>query len=192
MQTRWDKPFTTSKYMNSTRIQWLLALAASAAASAQPPPPRGDRMPPPVPPLLALFDTNHDKEISAEEIQAAAEILAKFDRNHDGKITLSELRMPPANGGKPPKDPKGPPPEKPLGKPHVPPLIAVLDTDHNGTISAAEIANAPESLKTLDKNGDGELTPEEIHPDGPPPRPEGKDGDEPQGPPPAYGPPEVE
>lgn len=149
-------------------------------------------MQPPAPPLLELFDTNHDKVLSAEEIQAAATALAKFDRNHDGKITLEELRMPPPKGGNPPKDPKGPPPGKPPGEPHVPPLIAALDADHNGTISAAELADAPESLKTLDKNGDGELTPEEIHPDGPPPHPDDQDGDGPQGPPPPYGAPEVE
>lgn len=183
--------------MNTTRIQWFLALAASAGASAQPLPPRGDRMPPPVPPLIALFDTNHDKELSAEEIKAAADALGKFDKNHDGKITLNELRMPPPNGGRPPKepkDPKNPPPDKPAGKPPVPPLIAALDTDRNGTISADEMTAAPESLKTLDKNGDGELTPEELHPKGPPPRPQNPDGDGdgPQGPPPAYGAPEAE
>ena len=41
---------------------------------------------------------------------------------------------------------------------------------------AGEIANASESLKTLDKNGDGKLTEDELHS----PRPEGKDG--PRGP----------
>lgn len=152
-------------------------------------------MPPPVPPLLELFDTNRDKVLSAEEIQAAGEALARFDKNRDGKITVNELRMPPPNGGRPPKDPKepmGPPPGKPPGKPQVPPLIAALDADRNGTISAAELADAPESLKTLDKNGDGELTPEEIHPHGPPPSPHEQDGDGPQGPPPGHGAPEAE
>jgi len=44
------------------------------------------------------------------------------------------------------------------------PLMAALDTDKDGTLSADEIANAAESLKTLDKNGDGQLTPDEYRP----------------------------
>ena len=71
------------------------------------------------------------------------------------------VRLPP--DGK--REPKDPPPDKPP----VPPLIAALDVDHDGTISAPELADAPESLKTLDKNGDGELSPEELRPHRPPP-----------------------
>lgn len=143
-------------------------------------------MPPPVPPLLGLFDADRDKEISAEEIQAAAEALTKLDKNKDGKITREELRMPPPHEGRPPEEPKGPPPGKPHGKPPVPPLIAALDTDRNGNISSEEMAKAAESLKKLDKNNDGELTPQEIHPHGPP-RPQDDDGDGPKGPPPPGG-----
>lgn len=124
--------------------------------------------------------------LSADEIQAASTSLAKLDKNRDGKITLDELRMPPPNGGNPPKGPKGPK-DPPPGKPPAPPVIAALDTDGDGTLSAAELANAPDSLKTLDKDGDGALAPEELHPDGPPPRADGL-----QGPPPADGGPDVQ
>lgn len=58
-----------------------------------------------------------------------------------------------------------------------PPLIVALDANHDGTISADEIANASTALKTLDKNNDGQITGEELRPT-PPERPEGpKDGD---------------
>ena len=151
----------------------MLALAASVTvASAQPP--RGNRPPPQepsIPPIFAELDTNRDRVLSADELQEAFKIL---DKNGDGEITLEELRMPPPEGGKPPKKvkkpddskmPQGPPPDRPP----VPPVIAVIDADHDGTISAEELANAPESLKELDKNSDGQLTPEELHPVGPPP-----------------------
>lgn len=54
-------------------------------------------------------------------------------------------------------------------KPHHPlpmtsPLMHALDTNHDGIIDASEIANASTSLKMLDKNGDGQLTPDEVRP----------------------------
>ena len=48
-----------------------------------------------------------------------------------------------------------------------PPIIAALDPDADGIISASEIAGAIVALKTLDKNEDGELTMEELHPQRP-------------------------
>ena len=42
------------------------------------------------------------------------------------------------------------------------PLVAALDTDHDGSISAAEMAAAPRALATLDKNGDGRIALEEV------------------------------
>lgn len=62
-----------------------------------------------------------------------------------------------------------------------PVLLPVLDTDKNGELSAAEIANASASLLKLDKNADGALGKKEILP--PPPK-----GKKPVNPPPA-GPP---
>ena len=52
--------------------------------------------------------------------------------------------------------------QRPPG-PH--PLMAALDADKDGEISAAEIANAAAALKTLDKNGDGKLAGDEVQPD---------------------------
>src|SRR5438552_1968096 len=53
-----------------------------------------------------------------------------------------------------------------------PPIIAALDANHDGVIDETEIANAPAALRTLDKNGDGKLTIEELLL--PPPRGEGR------------------
>jgi hypothetical protein len=63
-----------------------------------------------------------------------------------------------------PDDGGGAPP--PPGRHHHPmlPLVRALDTNRDGIIDANEIANAPAALKTLDKNGDGQLTVDEYMP----------------------------
>lgn len=44
------------------------------------------------------------------------------------------------------------------------PIIVALDLNRDGSIDAEEIAKAAESLKKLDKNGDGKITPDEYRP----------------------------
>ncbi|MEY4566683.1 MAG: hypothetical protein RLY14_1653 [Planctomycetota bacterium] len=60
------------------------------------------------------------------------------------------------------------------------PIVAALDTDRDGMLSATEIENASKSLLTLDKNGDGKLSNEELRPSMPPGMTPGGPG--PQGP----------
>jgi hypothetical protein len=50
-----------------------------------------------------------------------------------------------------------------------PAIITALDANKDGKLDATEIANAATALKTLDKNGDGEITADEMFG----PRPEG-------------------
>jgi len=170
--------------MKTKSIHLTLALLTIAGASAQPAGKSEGRRPPPPP--FAFFDADRDGTLSAEEIQNAAAALTKLDKNGDGAIAKDEMRPPkPENGDAPSQGdgPQGPPPQ---GKRPVPPLIAALDTDKDGTISAEELKAAPESLKVLDKNGNGALEREEIRPPhGPPPPPdEQPDGMPPEGPPP--------
>jgi hypothetical protein len=74
---------------------------------------------------------------------------------------------PPQGGQRPPGREGGP------GGMRVPnPVIEALDLNKDGTIDADEIAKASESLKKLDKNGDGKLTPDEFRPQ----RPGGRGG----------------
>ena len=148
----------------------LIALLASAAASAREP--KQPRKPLPVPPIIALFDADHDGVISTDEIETASDALAQLDRNSDGEITVDEVGPPPRDRKPEDGEPKGPPP----GKFPPPPVIAALDTDKDGTISAEELEAAPESLKELDINEDGELSPQELHPKGPPPHDGGQGG----------------
>jgi hypothetical protein len=84
----------------------------------------------------------------------------------------------PPQGGRPYQREGGPGPGGPGGRRMPPsPLMMALDANHDGVIDASEIANASAALKTLDKNGDGKLTPDELRPQ----RPQGGDH---QGPPP--------
>ena len=59
-----------------------------------------------------------------------------------------------------PPSPRGP--GGPGGPRQGPPIMIALDTNKDGKLDATEIANAAKALKTLDKNGDGELTQDEI------------------------------
>ena len=54
-----------------------------------------------------------------------------------------------------PRPPHGPPPS---------PLFDALDTNHDGVISADEIANAPTALKALLKNGATQITHDDVRP----------------------------
>ena len=71
------------------------------------------------------------------------------------------------DGGGPPQDgsggPGGPGGPGMGGRRHpIPAIVTALDANHDGIIDSNEIANASAALKTLDKNGDGKLTPDEF------------------------------
>jgi hypothetical protein len=153
----------------------------------------GHRHRPPPMPIIQALDTNHDGIISAEEIANAPAALKTLDKNGDGQLTPDEY-MPPhpqggpggkgghdgdagrgGNGGPPPGDGAGASGQDKHHRP-VPPIIAALDTNGDGIISADEIANASASLLKLDKNGDGKLTMDELRPPRPPQDGNGQDG----------------
>jgi len=87
---------------------------------------------------------------------------------------LGQLRPPQREGGR-----SGPPggPNEPEGGPGGPggrggqrpvnPIVEVLDLNNDGIIEPDEIAKASESLKKLDKNGDGKIASDEYRPQRP-------------------------
>ncbi len=110
------------KFLLATAVLALLGISATVTVLAQPPeddrPPRGDRLDgpplgerrgeggpndsgrPPMPnPLVAALDKNGDREISAEELEAATASLLTLDKNKDGKLTDDEMRPPRPEGG---------------------------------------------------------------------------------------------
>ena len=121
--------------------------------------------------------TNMKKMLAVLTLGASAFLVSAQD-NNDG---------PPDGRG--PGGPGGPGPQRPPA----PAIVAALDANHDGVIDAQEIANASAALKSLDRNGDGKLTPDEFmgprpqRPGGPGRGPGGNPGDGnhfPPGPPP--------
>ncbi len=86
------------------------------------------------------------------------------DRGGESKPEDGERR--PEGGERGGERPGAPPPN---------PFMLLFDTDKNGEISSSEIESAVTALKTLDKDGDGVITHEEIPR---PPRPRGEVGRE--------------
>ncbi len=68
--------------------------------------------------------------------------------------------------------------------PHALGPFTLFDTNHDGVLSTEEIAAAPDALAKLDKNSDGQLTPDELHPAHCPPPLPGESGPEGDMPPP--------
>ncbi|HSY42925.1 MAG TPA: hypothetical protein VK811_03380 [Candidatus Acidoferrum sp.] len=142
--------------------------------------PERHHRPPPLP-LLKALDVNHDGIIDSNEIANASAELLTLDKNHDGQLTQDEY-LPPR-----------PPWADSNFRPPPSPLVKALDVNGDGIIDSNEIANASAELLTLDKNHDGQLTPDEYRPhrphhhmDGPPGGGDSSD-DGPPGPPPGNG-----
>jgi hypothetical protein len=184
--------------IRASLVLGVMALFASTVRAQDPPGPggQGPGRPPRKPPvLIRALDTNDDGAIDAQEIAAAPVVLRTLDKNGDGKLTADELRPPrpadmPGNpgerggagpGGGHPAEGNGPGGGGPRGNREGhggapegaahprPPIETALDANHDGVIDAQEISNASASLRTLDKNGDGKLTRDELRPAGAPP-----------------------
>ena len=115
-------------------------------------------------PVLKSLDADGDFVISPWEIVTAPSALRRLDLNHDSKLSPEECGF--SLGGRPEDAPD---PEfvreakKIFMRTH--PVLAALDADHDGEISAEEIRDSSRYLRTLDSNGDGFLTPDEVIPE---------------------------
>lgn len=140
----------------TTHLRFIFAALALGAtipvrAESAPARPASGR---PAGPILAALDSNHDGALSAREIAAAPVVLTALDLNDDGMISPDEWRATDADG-RPTRVWRGATSFN---------VVLALDANHDGDIQSMEIANAVSSLKRLDRNGDGELTPGELRP----------------------------
>jgi Ca2+-binding EF-hand superfamily protein len=101
--------------------------------------------------MLLKYDANHDGSITRAEMEAGLRAdFAKADYEHKGCLDADETRA--VNQERFEED-----------KSAATPLV---DFSQNGCISFDEFANAPRSLfDQLDTDGNGILTPKEIHPE---------------------------
>ena len=110
---------------------------------------------------MMSFDRNGDGVLTPEELPARLQAMfQRGDTNHDGKLTADEIRAMAARQGMPIGNRIEP--GHASGMMRMDPLLNALDADHDGTISAGEIAGASKALQSLDKNGDGELAADEM------------------------------
>ncbi|HEY2039762.1 MAG TPA: EF-hand domain-containing protein [Edaphobacter sp.] len=109
--------------------------------------------------LMAL-DRNQDGVLTKDEVPERLQgLLSRADADHDGKLTPAEIRASATSQA------------APRGRAQhsgdatrMDPILNALDADHDGILSASEIAAAPTALKTIDKDGDGELSSAELRP----------------------------
>jgi Ca2+-binding EF-hand superfamily protein len=110
---------------------------------------------------LMHFDKNGDGVLTPDELPERMQTLfTRGDANHDGKLTPEEIRQRAAHTGSPNGARQGA--GRANGMMRLDPVLNALDADHDGTISATEIANASTSLLALDANRDGTITPDEM------------------------------
>jgi Ca2+-binding EF-hand superfamily protein len=114
--------------------------------------------------VVDVLDADHDHILSPWEISTAPAALRRLDRNHDGKLSSEECGFYLGDNPKINLDPQRVQRER-LRFMRLNPVLAALDSDHDGEISADEIENSSAELRMLDQNHDGSLTPDELLPD---------------------------
>ncbi|MFN7919534.1 MAG: hypothetical protein U0Q16_05520 [Bryobacteraceae bacterium] len=123
---------------------------------------------------LMAFDRNGDGVLEKEEVPERMQgLFARGDTNKDGKLTRDELTKLASAQSSPGEGRRGEGGRGEGGRGEGgrggpggfrDPITAALDTDGDGTVSQAEIANSAQSLAKLDRNNDGRITEEEVRP----------------------------
>lgn len=112
--------------------------------------------------MLMSFDAKGDGKLSRTELPERFQgIFDRADENKDGFLTPDEIRKtiaaqaPPVDAGR--EGGRGP-----MNFIRMDPVLAAIDTNGDGVISAGEIKNSPAALRKLDVNADGKISREEA------------------------------
>ena len=135
-----------NKYVTASAM--LLSLTLPSLAVAQPVPPGLERLQT----VMRALDADNDQALSTDEVQAAAQRLLSLDSDGDGALSLEEMG--------------GPAPIRGMIRQQY--VLRALDEDGDLSVSADELARASRSLAYLDRDGDWNLSHEELNPPGPP------------------------
>lgn len=125
---------------------------------------------------LMAFDRNGDGKLAKDELPERLQgMFDRADANKDGSLSTDELKTyasaqaQPANdmgrGRGEGREGRGEGREGRGGRGFGPgrdEFISALDTNNDNTLSSDELATAPATLKRFDRDGDGNITPEEL------------------------------
>jgi len=114
---------------------------------------------------LMGFDANKDGRLTRDEVPERFQgLFERADANKDGVLAAAEIRQSAAQQDQSSPSTRGGAREGRGGFTFPDPLVTALDTDHDNVLSASEVSAAAKALLTLDRNGDGQLTADEIQP----------------------------
>jgi len=131
---------------------------------------------------LMAFDANGDGKLSKSELPDRFQgIFDRGDENKDGFLTPDEIRKvaaaqapppePTGRGRGGPDDDRNEGQRREINFIRIDPILAAVDVDGDGVLSAEEIRNSASAIRKLDKDGDGKLTRDEVMPAQGPGRP---------------------
>ncbi len=115
---------------------------------------------------LMAYDANGDGKLTKAELPERMQgIFDRADENHDGVLTGAEIRKYAAAQAPPPQSERREGREGRGGQMNfirMDPVLAAIDANGDGVISAEELRNAPKAIRKLDTDGDGKVTREEA------------------------------